>query len=182
MNLLARVFRPQRSSVLETGGSPPHPGLDHLRLEVAELAVAELRRLGSLAAPLSGPALKRAADCALVCARLEQRARAGENRGDELRIPDPAHGLALVGGLDGAIETALASAETRADLVALLEAGLIDTADLYSADDALVIDPTFALSAAVGVEPTRMSSPTGFWSTSRLARDDHCSAPKRSTS
>ncbi len=54
----------------------------------------------------------------------------------------------MVGGLDGAIEAALASAETRADLVALLEAGLIDTADLYSAD-ALAIGPTFALSGAV---------------------------------
>jgi len=122
----------------------PTPELADRRLEAAELAVAELRRLGGLAEPLSGPALERAADCALVCARLEQRFRIGDNRGYELRLPDPAVGVGVVGGLDGAIEAALASAETRADLVALLEAGLTDTADLYSAD-ALAIDPSFAL-------------------------------------
>jgi hypothetical protein len=72
----------------------------------------------------------------------------GENRARRLRLPDPAFGVGLGRGLDGAIEAALASAETRADLVALLEAGLIDTADLYLAD-ALVIDPSFALSGAV---------------------------------
>jgi hypothetical protein len=127
----------------------PTPELADRRLEAAELAVAELRRLGGLAEPLSGPALERAADCALVCARLEQRFRIGDNRGYELRLPDPAVGVGVVGGLDGAIEAALASAETRADLVALLEAGLTDTADLYSAD-ALAIDPSFALSGAVG--------------------------------
>jgi hypothetical protein len=127
----------------------PTPELADRRLEAAELAVAELRRLGGLAEPLSGPALERAADCALVCARLEQRFRIGDNRGYELRLPDPAVGVGVVGGLDGAIEAALASAETRADLVALLEAGLTDTADLYSAD-ALAIDPSFALRAYAG--------------------------------
>ncbi len=126
----------------------PTRELADLRLQTAELAVAELRRLGGLAEPLIGPALERAADCALVCARLEQRRRIGGNTAHELRLPDPAVGVGLVGGLDGAIEAALASAETRVDLVALLEAGLIDTADLYSAD-ALAIGPSFALSGAV---------------------------------
>lgn len=126
----------------------PDGGLDYLRREAAELAVAELRRLGGVAEALCGPTLERAADCALVCARLEQRSRIGEAFADKFRLPDPALGVGVMGGLDGAIGAALAGAETRADLVALLEAGLADTADLYSAD-ALAINPSFALVGAV---------------------------------
>jgi hypothetical protein len=117
------------------------------RLEAAVLAVTELRRLGGLAEPLCGPGLERAADCALVCARLEQRFRIGDKSEYAVALPDPAVGVA--GGLGGAIEAAAVNAETRADLVALLEAGLADTADLYSAN-VLTIDPTFALGGAVG--------------------------------
>ena len=116
------------------------------RLDAAELALTELSRLGGLG-ELTGPALERAADCALVCARLEQRFRMGDSRGYELGLPDPAVGVP--GGLDGVIDAARAGAETRADLVELVEAGLADTVDLYSAE-ALAIDPTFTLSGAVG--------------------------------
>jgi hypothetical protein len=127
----------------------PNAGLDSVRRRVGELAVAELRQLGGLAERLSGASLERAADCALVCARLEQRFRTGDERADQLGIPDPAIGLALSGGLDGAIEAARITPETRDDLIALLDAALADTADLYSTE-VLAIDPTFALSRAVG--------------------------------
>jgi hypothetical protein len=96
--------------------------------KAAERAVAELRRLGALVEPLSGPALERAADCALVCARLEQRFRMGDQRGRDLQLPNPAVGV--LGGLEGLTDAAAANAQTRADLVALLEAS---AADVYSA-------------------------------------------------
>jgi hypothetical protein len=111
------------------------------------MATDELRRLGVDAEPLTGAALERAADCALVCARLEQRYRMGDRRARELGLADPAVGVPS--GLDGAIKACLVSPATRADLVSVSEVGLVDTSDLYRAS-VLAIDPTFGLSDAVG--------------------------------
>ena len=125
----------------------PTRELAYARMLAAKLALEELERIGNAGTALEGAALERAADCALVCARLEQRFRMGERRAIELALPDPAVGT--IRGLDGAIQATRASAETRADLVAVLAAGLVDTADLYEADP-LAINPVFALSGAVG--------------------------------
>ena len=92
------------------------------------MALAELDRLTS-GGVLSGEAVERAADCALVCARLEQRFRMPPDYAIKIGHADPA--LGVPGGLDGVIRATKASAETRADLVALLEVAIEDTADLY---------------------------------------------------
>ena len=106
----------------------------------------ELRRLAPTDGVLIGPALARAADCAIVCARLEQRFRIGEVQAQAFNVPDPA--TAIDAGLDAAILAADANDATRADLIALLGAALVDTADLYTAEP-LYINPTFRLSSAV---------------------------------
>jgi DNA-binding transcriptional ArsR family regulator len=128
-------------------GAAPTPQLADRRLNAGQLAVAELQRLATATSPLAGPALARAADCALACARLEQHFRVGPFRARELAVADPAVGEPE--GLDGIIRETSASAETRADLIALLDATIDDTADLYTAK-ALHVDPTFALSPALG--------------------------------
>jgi DNA-binding transcriptional ArsR family regulator len=125
----------------------PTPDLAYQRTRAGELAVAELQRLVAGGSRPTGPKLERLADCALVCGRLEQHYRVGPFRARELALADPAIGEPE--GLAGTIRATDASAETRADLVTLLEAGIRDTADLYGAGT-LHIDPVFALSSALG--------------------------------
>jgi hypothetical protein len=128
-------------------GGAPTPEMAYQRTHAGELAVAELQRLVAGGSRPTGPTLERLADCALVCGRLEQRYRVGPFRARELALADPAIGEPE--GLAGTIRATDASAETRADLVTLLEAGIRDTADLYAAGT-LHIDPVFALSSALG--------------------------------
>lgn len=120
------------------------PELAEQRWEAKELALSELKRLTGQ--PLDGLALERAADCGLVCARLEQRFR-DPTIAIRYGHPDPAEGVPQ--GLDGVVRAARFSEQTRADLVGLIEGSLHDTADLYRAR-VLRMDPTFALSAALG--------------------------------
>jgi len=128
-------------------GGAPTPDLAYRRTLAGELAIAELQRLVAGGSRPTGPKLERLADCALVCGRLEQHYRVGPFRARELALADPAIGEPE--GLAGIIRATDASAETRADLVTLLEAGIRDTADLYAAGT-LHIDPVFALSSALG--------------------------------
>jgi hypothetical protein len=128
-------------------GGAPTPDLAYQRTHASELAVDELQRLAADGSSLNRPTLERMADCALVCARLEQHYRIGPVRAREFALADPATGEP--GGLAGIIGATDASVETRADLVNLLEAGIDDTADLYDTA-ALHIDPVFALSSALG--------------------------------
>jgi DNA-binding transcriptional ArsR family regulator len=128
-------------------GGAPTPELAYQRTHAGELAVAELQRLVAGGLRPTGPTLELLADCALVCGRLEQHYRVGPFRARELALADPAIGEPE--GLAGIIRATDASAETRADLVTLLKAGIRDTADLYAAGT-LHIDPVFALSSALG--------------------------------
>jgi hypothetical protein len=116
------------------------------RARTADAARDELLRLVPADGVLSGLALVRAGDCAIVCARLEQLHRIGETQAQRFNPPDPA--TAIDSGLDAAITAAGANDDTRADLVALLNTALVDTADLYTAKP-LYINPGFRLSAAV---------------------------------
>ncbi len=131
---------------------PPHvagartPELAYQRSEASRMALAELDRL-TRPGPLTGERLERAADCALVCARLEQRFRMPPDYAIKIGLADPAVGVPE--GLDGVIRATQASKETQADLIALLEVAIEDTADLYQAQD-VHIDPVFALSLALG--------------------------------
>ena len=99
------------------------------RTHAAELAVAELKRLGAEHGQFTGAVLERAADCALVLARIDQLYRFGPARAEAWRVADPGSGEP--DGLDGAIRATRFKASTRADLVRLLEPALEDTADLY---------------------------------------------------
>ena len=101
-------------------GGAPTPALADQRMNAGELAVHELQRLAGSGLVLTRPALQRAAECALVCARLEQHYRVGVARAREWALPDP--GTGEPDGLDGIIRATKASAETHADHVALLEA------------------------------------------------------------
>ena len=124
----------------------PTPELAMQRVAASSLALEELQRVAADGA-LAGGALGRAADCALVCARLEQRFRMPPEYARRSGHPDPA--LGEPEGLDGVFRATKASEETRADLVALLSASLEDTADLYQART-VSVNPVFALSIALG--------------------------------
>jgi hypothetical protein len=115
------------------------------RTPAAELAVGELRRLGA-DGQLTARELERAADCALVCARIDQHYRFGPARAEQWRIPDP--GFGEPDGLEGVIRAAHVKPETRFDLAGLLGPALEDTADLYRSAP-VYINPDFALSLAM---------------------------------
>ena len=94
-----------------------NPDLAYQRSTASTLALSELHRLAARGT-LATRDLERAADCALVCARQEQRFRLPPAYAEQTRHPDPAVGEP--DGLDGVIQATQASEETRADLVALL--------------------------------------------------------------
>lgn len=127
-------------------GGASTPDLAHKRTQASRLVLTELDRLTS-GSPLTGDALERAADCGLVCARLEQRFRMPGDYAIQIGLPDPADGEPE--GLEGVIRATKASDETRADLVALLGPAIHDTRDLYRATD-LHVNARFALSGALG--------------------------------
>ena len=116
------------------------------RTRAAELAVAELQRLGTEHGQFTGAVLERAADCALVLARIDQLYRFGTRRAEAWRVADP--GAGEPDGVDGVIRATHFNASTRADLVHLLEPALEDTADLYRSAP-VYTNPDFALSLAM---------------------------------
>lgn len=105
-------------------------------------ALDELLRQFKAGMP-TGDSLARAADCALVLARLEQ----GYRTQQFASIPDPA--VAQPEGLDAVIAATQATHATRVDLLQLLDAALQDNRDLYRAKS-LHVNPGFMLSSALG--------------------------------